>query len=156
MLSKSFTSTCLLSLLAIMASSTYASEPMNSEQPSDSKPKKEKICAIYPHLKDSYWLSVNYGMVSEAEKQQVELRVLEAGGYPNIGKQASQLVLCTQWGADAIILGTVSPDAYRDNLSDWVGNTPVFATVNELAISKEQQKVLFRSLLLIKFQTIFQ
>ena len=33
-----------------------------------------KICALYPHLKDSYWLSVNYGMVSEAEKQGVTLR----------------------------------------------------------------------------------
>ncbi|WP_454441014.1 TMAO reductase system periplasmic protein TorT [Vibrio bathopelagicus] len=142
MLSKPFASKCLLSLLAIMALSAHASEPMNSEKLSNSKPKKEKICAIYPHLKDSYWLSVNYGMVSEAEKQQVELRVLEAGGYPNIGKQASQLVLCTQWGADAIILGTVSPDAYHDNLSDWVGSTPVFATVNELTVSKEQQKVL--------------
>ncbi|MFS1948121.1 TMAO reductase system periplasmic protein TorT [Vibrio lentus] len=142
MLSKPFASKCLLSLLAIMASSAHADDSMNSEKTSGSKPNKEKICAIYPHLKDSYWLSVNYGMVSEAEKQQVELRVLEAGGYPNIGKQASQLVLCTKWGADAIILGTVSPDAYHDNLSDWVGNTPIFATVNELTVSKEQQKVL--------------
>lgn len=58
---------------------------------------KEKVCAIYPHLKDSYWLSVNYGMISEAKKQKIELRVLEAGGYPNIGKQASQLELCNQW-----------------------------------------------------------
>ncbi|WP_240698890.1 TMAO reductase system periplasmic protein TorT [Vibrio kanaloae] len=104
--------------------------------------KKEKVCAIYPHLKDSYWLSVNYGMVSEAEKQQVELKVLEAGGYPNATKQASQLVLCTQWGADAIILGTVSPDAYHDNLTDWVGSTPVFVTVNKLTVNKIQQKIL--------------
>lgn len=76
----------------------------------------EKICAIYPHLKDSYWLSVNYGMVSEAEKQGVNLRVLEAGGYPNKSRQEQQLALCTQWGADAIILGTVDPHAYEHNL----------------------------------------
>lgn len=55
----------------------------------------EKICAIYPHLKDSYWLSVNYGMVSEAEKLGVDLRVLEAGGYPNKTRQEQQLALCT-------------------------------------------------------------
>mgnify|MGYP000050067236 CR=1 FL=1 len=102
----------------------------------------EKICAIYPHLKDSYWLSVNYGMISEAKKQNVELRVLEAGGYPNISKQASQMQLCVKWGADAIILGTVSPDAYYDTLTNWVGSTPVFATVNELTLSEKQQKVL--------------
>ena len=28
--------------------------------------RKWTICAAYPHLKDSYWLSVNYGMVDEA------------------------------------------------------------------------------------------
>lgn len=100
---------------------------------------KEKVCAIYPHLKDSYWLSVNYGMISEAKKQKIELRVLEAGGYPNIGKQASQLELCNQWGADAIILGTVSPGAFYDNLTKWVDSTPVFATVNELNLSQAQQ-----------------
>ncbi|NMU84781.1 TMAO reductase system protein TorT, partial [Vibrio parahaemolyticus] len=54
----------------------------------------EKICAIYPHLKDSYWLSVNYGMVSEAKREGVELRVLEAGGYPNKTRQEQQLALC--------------------------------------------------------------
>ncbi|MDN3702272.1 TMAO reductase system periplasmic protein TorT [Vibrio artabrorum] len=142
MLSKPLASKYLLSLLAILASSAYANEQTIQNKPSNSKYQKEKICAIYPHLKDSYWLSVNYGMVSEAENQQVELRVLEAGGYPNVNKQTSQLVLCTKWGADAIILGTVSPDAYRDNLSDWVGSTPVFATVNELVLNTEQQKIL--------------
>ena len=51
----------------------------------------EKICAIYPHLKDSYWLSVNYGMIEEAKKQRVELKVLESGGYPNIVRQTQQI-----------------------------------------------------------------
>ncbi|MDG2666736.1 TMAO reductase system protein TorT, partial [Vibrio parahaemolyticus] len=102
----------------------------------------EKICAIYPHLKDSYWLSVNYGMVSEAEKQGVNLRVLEAGGYPNKSRQEQQLALCTQWGADAIILGTVDPHAYEHNLKSWVGNTPVFATVNQLDLDEEQSTLL--------------
>ncbi|MGR5299756.1 TMAO reductase system periplasmic protein TorT [Vibrio alfacsensis] len=102
----------------------------------------EKICAIYPHLKDSYWLSVNYGMVSEAKKLGVNLRVLEAGGYLNNDRQKQQLALCTQWGANAIILGTVEPQAYEHNLKNWVGNTPVFATVNQLDLDKEQNELL--------------
>ncbi|MGP8306926.1 TMAO reductase system periplasmic protein TorT [Vibrio sp. YIC-376] len=102
----------------------------------------EKICAIYPHLKDSYWLSVNYGMVAEAEKQGVELRVLEAGGYPVKSRQEQQLELCSQWGADAIILGTVDPHAYEHNLNTFVGDTPVFATVNKLLLDEEQSKQL--------------
>ena len=27
-----------------------------------------KLCALYPSLKDSYWLSVNYGMLEAAKK----------------------------------------------------------------------------------------
>ena len=44
--------------------------------------KKWRICASYPHLKDSYWLSVNYGMVLEAERLGVALQVVEAAGIP--------------------------------------------------------------------------
>lgn len=51
----------------------------------------EKLCALYPHLKDSYWLSVNYGMVEEARKLNLNLRVMEAGGYPNHHKQQQQI-----------------------------------------------------------------
>lgn len=142
MLFKPFASKLLLALFTAISSNASASMLPSPIESATAVIKKEKVCAIYPHLKDSYWLSVNYGMVSEAEKQQVELKVLEAGGYPNATKQASQLVLCTQWGADAIILGTVSPDAYHDNLTDWVGSTPVFVTVNELTVNKIQQKIL--------------
>ncbi|TKF33215.1 MULTISPECIES: TMAO reductase system periplasmic protein TorT [Vibrio] len=142
MLFKPFASKLLLALFTVISSNASASMLPSPIESATAVIKKEKVCAIYPHLKDSYWLSVNYGMVSEAEKQQVELKVLEAGGYPNATKQASQLVLCTQWGADAIILGTVSPDAYHDNLTDWVGSTPVFVTVNELTVNKIQQKIL--------------
>nr|WP_321460987.1 TMAO reductase system periplasmic protein TorT [uncultured Vibrio sp.] len=102
----------------------------------------EKICAIYPHLKDSYWVSVNYGMVTEAKNQGVTLRVLEAGGYPVKNRQEQQLKICHQWGADAIILGTVDPHAYEHNLNTFVGDTPVFATVNHLILDKKQSQLL--------------
>ncbi|MDN3678741.1 TMAO reductase system periplasmic protein TorT [Vibrio tapetis subsp. quintayensis] len=97
----------------------------------------EKLCAIYPHLKDSYWLSVNYGMVDEAKKLGLELRVLESGGYPNIEKQQQQLIECKYWGASAIILGTVSPNSYQGDLREMVGDIPIFATVNHLQSSRE-------------------
>ncbi|MDG3085227.1 TMAO reductase system periplasmic protein TorT [Vibrio hannami] len=89
---------------------------------------------MYPHLKDSYWLSVNYGMVMEAQSANLELKVLESGGYPNVNKQRQQLTACYEWGADAIILGTVSPDAYVDQVNHLIGDTPLFATVNHLNI----------------------
>ncbi|MGF1776811.1 TMAO reductase system periplasmic protein TorT [Vibrio nomapromontoriensis] len=99
----------------------------------------EKICAIYPHLKDSYWLSVNYGMVTEAQSLDVELKVFESGGYPNIEKQRQQMEACNRWGANAIILGTVSPTAFQHDLGVYIGDTPVFATVNHLIVDANQK-----------------
>jgi len=103
---------------------------------------QNKVCAIYPHLKDSYWISVNYGMVKEAEKEGIELKVLESGGYPNISKQKAQLATCNQWGADAIILGTVSPNAYYDQIEQIIGDTPIFSTVNKLLVSEKDKSSL--------------
>ncbi|KHT47403.1 TMAO reductase system periplasmic protein TorT [Vibrio sinaloensis] len=101
-----------------------------------------KICAIYPHLKDSYWLSVNYGMVDESRINNVDLRVLEAGGYLNLEKQKEHLQLCVRWDADAIILGTVAPDLYYDSLRQYTGSIPVFATVNQLVLDDFNRTVL--------------
>lgn len=101
---------------------------------------QEKVCAIYPHLKDSYWISVNYGMVTEANKLGLQLKVFESGGYPNISKQRNQLAKCRLWGADAIILGTVSPSAYLGQVSQIIGETPLFPTVNKLMTDKADQE----------------
>jgi protein TorT len=101
-----------------------------------------KICAIYPHLKDSYWLSVNYGMVKESEKQGLQLKVLESGGYPNVNRQKQQIEQCAKWKADAIILGTVSPNAYINDLGSYSQGIPVFATVNHLIVNNEQKQYL--------------
>ena len=55
-----------------------------------------KLCALYPSLKDSYWLSVNYGMLEAAKKYGVSLKVLEAGGYRQFDTQKSQIAQCQQ------------------------------------------------------------
>ncbi len=123
-------------LMLFISTPSLASSDHKEQSPSP------RICAIYPHLKDSYWLSVNYGMVAEAKNLGVELRVLESGGYPNITKQRQQLSLCVDWKADAIILGTVSPDAYMGNLQSIIGSTPLFSSVNALDISREQPELL--------------
>ncbi|MCQ1058015.1 TMAO reductase system periplasmic protein TorT [Photobacterium sp. DNB23_23_1] len=106
-------------------------------QPLEKARKPWKLCAVYPHLKDSYWLSVNYGMVEHAKKLGVELKVLEAGGYPNLEKQQSQLTDCREWQADAIILGTVDSLAYDNRLTQLTDDIPVFATINYLDTSKQ-------------------
>ena len=101
-------------------------------QPLDHASKPWKLCAVYPHLKDSYWLSINYGMVEHAKALGIELKVMEAGGYPNLDKQKNQLRDCREWQADAIILGTVDSQAYDNILTELTGDIPVFATINHL------------------------
>lgn len=95
--------------------------------------RKWTVCAAYPHLKDSYWLSVNYGMVDEARRLGVALRVVEAGGYPNVERQRAQVRECVAAGADVLVLGTVSFSGLSDLVVDLAENIPVVAAVNDIA-----------------------
>ena len=81
-------------------------------------------------------------MVDEAKKLGVDLKVFEAGGYPNQAKQKEQLENCQRWKADAIILGTVAPDLYMNSLRQFAVDTPVFASVNELILGSHSRKQL--------------
>ena len=74
------------------------------------------LCAVFPHLKDSIWISSNYGVVAQAEALDVDLAVVEAGGYENLSKQVSQIEDCVSSGADAILVGAVSYDSLNPTL----------------------------------------
>lgn len=89
-----------------------------------------KLCALYPSLKDSYWLSLNYGMQEAARRYGVDLKVLEAGGYSQLATQQAQIDQCKQWGAEAILLGS-STTSFPD-LQKQVANLPVIELVNAL------------------------
>lgn len=70
--------------------------------------KPHSICVLFPHLKDSFWVAVNYGIVEEAKRQKVNINLYEAGGYENLSRQLSQFDDCLASKADAIIIGGVS------------------------------------------------
>ena len=38
------------------------------------------ICVSFPHMKDAYWLAVDYGVVAESERLGVKMQLVEAGG----------------------------------------------------------------------------
>ena len=95
--------------------------------------KKWRICASYPHLKDSYWLSVNYGMVQEARRLGVALHVVEAGGYPKLDRQIAQVRECTAAGADILVVGTVSFEGLTETVLQIAEKLPVVAVVNDIA-----------------------
>lgn len=101
-------------------------------QPLGSAKKPWRICASYPHLKDSYWLSVNYGMVEQAKRVGIALQVVEAGGYPNLERQIAQVKACSA-NADALIVGTVSFDGLTPTVREIAARIPVIAAVNDIA-----------------------
>lgn len=92
-----------------------------------------RLCVCYPHLKDSYWLSVNYGMVQEVERLGVGMQLFTAGGYPNLERQKEQVRRCAASGADALIVGSVSYEGLTQTILEVSGDLPVVAAVNDIA-----------------------
>lgn len=103
-----------------------------SYQPLTAASRPWRVCASYPHLKDAYWLSVNYGMVQEAERLGVRLDVVEAGGYPNVERQRQQILDCVTAGAEVLILGSVSYEGLSDTVEEIARTVPVVAAVNDI------------------------
>ncbi len=101
--------------------------------PLKSVSKPWRLCTLYPHIKDSYWLSVNYGMVDQSEQLGIHLRVAEAGGYHRLERQWRQVEECLAWQADAILLGTVAYNEISDRLSATGNRIPLFGLVNDLS-----------------------
>jgi len=100
--------------------------------PLDRAARPWRLCVLYPHLKDAYWLSVNYGMVEEASRLGVGFDVFEAGGYPNLSRQIEQLKGCASDEFDAVILGAVSYLGLTAEVERIARLKPVIAAVNDI------------------------
>jgi protein TorT len=99
--------------------------------------KQWNICASLPHLKDAYWLAVNYGLVEEAKRAGATLQVFEAGGYTNLSKQISQLDNCVSQGANAVVIGGISYDGLNAKVDEFVGkDIPVIDILNGISSEK--------------------
>lgn len=76
------------------------------------------ICVSVPHMKDAYWIAVDYGVIQEAKRQGLKMTVLEAGGYDNLAKQIAQVEDCVANGAQAVILGAISEDGLNNLIKE--------------------------------------
>ncbi|WP_272001930.1 TMAO reductase system periplasmic protein TorT [Roseovarius sp. ZX-A-9] len=76
------------------------------------------ICVLFPHMKDSYWVGVNYGIVDQARKLGVKATILEAGGYTEAAKQVSQYNDCMALGVDAIVIAAISEAGLAKSMSE--------------------------------------
>ena len=107
--------------------STIAYEPTTATQ-------EWNLCVSFPHMKDAYWLAVNYGAAEESERQGVKMTLVEAGGYTELPTQISQIEDCVQNGADAVIIGAISFDGLNNLVDEIVGDgIPVIDVINGIS-----------------------
>jgi protein TorT len=76
--------------------------------------KKWRIRVFIPHLKDDYWLGVNYGLIDEARRLEVSLSIFEAGGYDRLDVQRRQIENAIAENPDGLIIGAISLDGLND------------------------------------------
>lgn len=101
--------------------------------PLDKAEKAWNLCLSVPHMKDAYWLGVNYGAVDEARALGVNLTMVEAGGYENLPTQISQIEDCAQ-NADGVIIGAISYDGLNNTVEQLVDDgKPVIDVINGMS-----------------------
>lgn len=89
------------------------------------------ICVSFPHMKDAYWLGVDYGVIDEAKRLGLNLNVVEAGGYTELAKQISQIEDCVSGGADAVVVGAISYDGLNNVIGEVAAKgIPVIDVIN--------------------------
>ena len=99
--------------------------------PKASKP--WNVCVLFPHMKDTFWVAVDYGIVEEAKRMGINMTLYEAGGYENLPKQLSQFDDCMAGNFDAIIVGPISEAGLTRKLREAEqAGKPVISTVNPL------------------------
>ena len=93
-----------------------------------------EICVSFPHLKDAYWLGVNYGVAEEAARLGVKMQLVEAGGYTELNTQISQIEDCVAAGANAVVIGAISFDGLNNVVAQIRGQgIPVIDVINGMS-----------------------
>ena len=86
--------------------------------PLEKADKKWDICVSFPHMKDAYWMAVDYGVVAEAARLGVKMQLVEAGGYTNLNKQISQIEDCVSAGSQGVVIGAISYEGLNNLASE--------------------------------------
>ncbi len=127
---------------------SWAGLAMDSErttveyEPLDAATEPWNICVSVPHVKDAYWLGMNYGVAQQAEAANVNLTFVEAGGYENLDKQIQQIEDCAT-SADALVIGAISYDGLNSTVERLVDEgKPVIDVINGISSSKITAKSL--------------
>ena len=93
-----------------------------------------RIRVFIPHLKDAYWLGVNYGLIDEARRLGVRLSIFEAGGYDQLEVQRRQIEDILAGKPDGLIIAALSQDGLNDLIARAADmGIPVLDLINGIA-----------------------
>jgi periplasmic protein TorT len=102
--------------------------------PLEKASKPWKLCISFPHMKDAYWLGVDYGVAEESKRLGVKINLVEAGGYTELNKQISQIEDCVASGTDAVIIGAISVDGLNKVIGEIAKKKiPVIDVINGIS-----------------------
>jgi len=103
-------------------------------RPLEKASKPWEICVSFPHMKDAYWLGVDYGVADEARRLGVKMQLVEAGGYTELNKQISQIEDCVAAGANAVVIGAISFDGLNNLVKEIrKKDIPVIDVINGMS-----------------------
>ncbi len=92
------------------------------------------IRVFIPHLKDAYWLGVNFGLIDEARRLGIRLAIQEAGGYGQLAVQRQQIEAALSEKPDGLIIGAISLEGLNDLVSRAADEgIPVIDLINGLS-----------------------
>ncbi len=92
------------------------------------------ICVSFPHIKDTYWLAVDFGITQEIKRLGSTMQLYQAGGYSNLGLQIKQIRQCVANGADGVIIGAISYDGLNELVAELKEkNIPVIDVINGMS-----------------------
>lgn len=82
--------------------------------PLEKAQKHWRIRVFIPHLKDDYWIGVNFGLIDEARRLGISLSIYEAGGYDQLDVQRRQIEKSLKENPDGLIIGAISLNGLND------------------------------------------
>ncbi|MGD9247441.1 MAG: TMAO reductase system periplasmic protein TorT, partial [Desulfobacteraceae bacterium] len=96
--------------------------------------KKWFLSVFFPHMKDSYWLAVNFGIADEVKRKDVQMRLYQAGGYDNLQVQIDQIKEAVAAGTDGVIIGAISLDGVNPLVAELHNKgIPVIDVINGMS-----------------------
>lgn len=103
-----------------------------------------RIGVLFPHLKDPYWETADYGIVSYARKRNLKITLYTAGAYANFGNQRMQLMnLVARKQVDGILLASVDYTRMDPFVEEACSaGVPVVALINDIYAPAIKAKVM--------------